>query len=125
MDFLLSVKGIGIVTASIIVAETNGFTGFTSIKQLTSYAGLDVRIRESGKWKGKSKISKHGNKYIRGALYMPSMSYKTHNKKARLFYDRINQRTGNGLIAIVAVERKLLGLMYSLWKKEEMFKEYD
>ena len=91
--------------------------------QLTSYAGLDVRINESGKWKGKSAISKRGNSHIRKALFFPAISHKTHDKTAGKFYERIKAKKGIGMVAAVAVEQKLLRLMFSLWKKEEMFQE--
>ena len=123
MEYLLSIPGVGLVTATVIVAETNGFAAFESIKQLTSYSGLDIRISESGKWKGKSKISKQGNSHIRKALYMPSLSKIRHDKKTEQFYERLKEKKGVGMVAVVAVARKLLGLMYSLWKKEEMYKE--
>jgi len=122
IEYLLSIPGVGLLTAATIVAETNGFAAFESIKQLTSYAGLDVRIAESGKWKGKSKISKRGNSYIRKALFMPSLSKIRHNQQTKQFYERLKEKKGIGMIATVAVERKLLGLMFSLWKKEEMYR---
>jgi transposase len=121
IGYLDSIPGIGLVTAAVIVAETNGFATFESIKQLTSYAGLDVRIQESGNWKGKSKISKRGNRHIRKALFMPSLSKRRNDLPTRHFFERLKEKKGNGMIAIVAVERKLLGLMFSLWKKEEMY----
>ena len=123
MDFLLSIPGIGLVSATTIVAETNGFATFESIKQLTSYAGLDVKISESGTWKGKSKISKQGNSHIRKVLYMPALSKIVHDKKTKLFYERLKEKKGVGMIAVVAIMRKLLGLMYTLWKKEEIYKD--
>ena len=121
IEYLLSIPGVGLLTAATLVAETNGFAAFDSIKQVTSYAGLDIRIAESGKWKGKSTISKRGNSHIRKVLFMPSLSQKTHDPTTRRFYDRLKEKKGIGMIATVAVERKLLGLMFSLWKKEEMF----
>jgi len=123
MKYLLSIPGVGLLTAAIIVAETNGFATFESIKQLTSYAGLDVRIAESGKWKGKSKISKRGNSHIRKALFMPSLAKIKHNHETKQFFERIKEKKAVGMIAVVAVERKLLGLMFSLWKKEEMYRQ--
>ena len=44
-----------------VIAETKGFAEISSIKQLSSYAGYDVQLRASGKWEGKSRISKKGN----------------------------------------------------------------
>lgn len=121
IGYLLSIPGVGLLTAATVVAETNGFSTFENIKQATSFAGLDVRIQESGIWKGKSKISKRGNSHIRKALFMPALSKKTHDSKTKQFYDRLKAKKGVGMIAAVAVERKLLGLMFSLWKKEEMY----
>jgi transposase len=121
MGYLDSIPGVGLITAAVIVAETNGFATFESIKQLTSYAGLDVRIAESGKWKGKSKISKRGNSHIRKALYLPAISKKTHDPATKHFFERLKEKKGIGKIATLAVERKLLRLMFSLWKKEEMY----
>jgi transposase len=62
------------LTAVTVVAETHGFANVESIKQLVVYAGLDVRICESGNWKGLSRIGKSRNSHIRGALYMPAMA---------------------------------------------------
>lgn len=121
IEYIDSIKGVGFLTAVIIVAETNGFAGFTSIKQLTSFAGLDVRIAESGKWKGKSKISKKGNSHIRKALFMPSFSKVKYDPKTKQYYDRLSEKKGIKMMAAIAVQRKLLGLMYTLWKKQEMF----
>jgi transposase len=121
MEYPMSIPGVGLLTTVTIVAETNGFAEFTSIKQLTSYAGFDIRIEESGQWKGRSRISKRGNSHIRKALFMPALSKMRKDEKTRQFYNRLKEKKGIGKVAIVAVERKLLALMYSLWKKEEMF----
>ena len=59
---LESISGISFVSAATVVGETLGFTGFTNAKQLTSYAGFDVVLKESGAYKGKTRISKKGKK---------------------------------------------------------------
>jgi transposase len=118
---LISIPGVQLLTAAIIVAETSGFETFENIKQLTSYAGLDVRIQESGKWRGKTKISKQGNSHIRKALYMPAISKITSDIATKEFYERLVGANKTKMSAVIAVERKLLGLMFSLWKKQEMY----
>lgn len=118
-----SVKGLGILTVLTIVAETNGFHDFSSSKQLVSYSGYDVVENQSGKFQGKTRISKKGNVHIRTNLYMASIGVIS--KKIKPFYGlylRLIQR--NGRIkkkAMVAVQRKLLVLIYTLWKKNEAF----
>ena len=115
---LESFPGISFVSAATVVGETLGFTGFTNAKQLTSYAGFDVVLKESGAYKGKTRISKKGNKNIRAALYMPAMTAVRCNPTLRKFYQRLKPTKAKPMIALVAVERKLLVLMYSLWKNE-------
>ena len=115
---LESIPGISFVSAATVVGETLGFTGFSNAKQLTSYAGFDVVLKESGAYKGKTKISKKGNKNIRRALYMPAMTAARCNPTLKTFYDRVKPTKAKPMIALVAVERKLLVLMYSLWKNE-------
>jgi transposase len=122
LSYVLSIKGVGLITAVTVIAETNGFATVNSIKQLTSYAGLDVKIRESGKWKGKSKISKKGNRYIRKALYFPTFSKIQHDELTNKKYQKLKEKKGIPMVAAVAQQRKLLGLIYTLWKKQEMFR---
>ena len=120
---IMTVPGISFTTIVNVISETQGFSNTTSIKQLTSFAGYDIRQRESGKWKGKSKISKKGNSHIRASLYMPSLSAKTHSKTYGEFYNRINLKKQNGKISSTAVQRKLLGLIYTLWKNDIIYIE--
>lgn len=62
---LATIKGIGMITMVTILAETICFDQFHSAKQLVSYAGYDVFQRQSGtSIKGKTRISKKGNRYI-------------------------------------------------------------
>ena len=63
VKLLCSIPGIGLLTAATILGETNGFELIRNKRQLTSYAGLDVKEKQSGtSVKGKPKISKQGNR---------------------------------------------------------------
>ncbi len=111
-------KGVGFQTVVLVIAETNGFEGILNRRQIASYVGLDVRENQSGKKAGKSSISKHGNKYIRKGLYMPALSCKKYDKKMKDLYERVLERHGgkNKKVAIIAVMRKILHIIYALWK---------
>jgi len=100
---------------------TNGFEAIYNQKQLTSYAGLDVKIKESGKYIGKSKISKQGNAHIRRVLHFPAQTAIIHNKPMSVFYKRVNDKKKKPMIAGVGVQRKLLCLIYTLWKNDTTF----
>ena len=118
---VMSIPGVGFITAVTIIGETQGFDNFSSIKQLTAYAGYDPQQRESGEFKGKARMSKKGNKYIREALYMSSLSAISHSETFKNFYNRLYEKKGNGLIALGGVQRKLLILIYTLWKNDTEF----
>ena len=118
---ITTIPGVAFLTAITIIAETNGFNSITSIKQLSSYAGYDVSIKESGKWKGKARISKKGNSHIRKAMYMPFLSSIRFTETYSRFYERVNENKVSGLIAGTAIQRKLLGLIYTLWKNDTVY----
>jgi len=118
-----SVPGLGVISVLTIVAETNGFSQIKSMKQLESYGGYDVIENSSGDYRGKTKISKRGNVHLRTATYMPTVTVI--GKKLEPFYSfycRLVKRNGGiKKKAMVAVQRKLLVLVYTLWKKNEKF----
>lgn len=118
-----SVKGLGLITVLTIVAETNGFAQITSRKQLASYAGYDIIDNQSGQWQGRSRMSKQGNARIRQVMYMAALSL-IRTKQGPLYdlYHRVRQR--NPRIykkANVAVQRKLLLLVFTLYKKQQRY----
>jgi transposase len=77
------IEGVGFMTIVSIIAETNGFVLIENVKQLASYAGLDVVYNESGLKRHKTTISKKGNRYLRKAIYMPALSACQHNPKLK------------------------------------------
>jgi transposase len=117
IDKVCQVKGLGLITVSTIVAETNGFELFTSRSQLASYAGYDVVQRQSGSSiNGKTRISKKGNRYIRRALHCPALTVVRYEPHFAQLYQRVFERTAIKMKGLVAVQRKLLLLTYTLFK---------
>jgi transposase len=117
-----SVKGLGLLTVVTVAVETNQFELFMNTRQLTSYAGYDIVENQSSDRVGKTKISKHGNAHIRRALYMPALNVvRWEVGRFKKTYDRIFQRSFIPMKAYVAIQRKLLCLIYTLWKKNEAF----
>lgn len=115
--YLSSIKGVGSITIATVIAETNGFSLFRSISQLVSYAGYDVVENQSGNRVGKTRISKKGNSRIRRVLHMPAFNVVRHNVGGfKAFFERIIAKHHLKMKGYVAVQRKLLALMYTLWK---------
>ncbi|MEO5585618.1 MAG: IS110 family transposase [Flavobacteriales bacterium] len=121
---LCTIPGCGITTVTAIVAETGGFQVFESAKQLTSYAGYDIVHNESGtSVLSKTRISKKGNRYIRHHMYLPAMSASRHIPEFNALKERVKDRTKIPMKAQVAIQRKLLILMYTLWKNDAVYEK--
>ena len=119
VDRIIPIKGLGMLTIATVIAETNGFALIRNQQQLVSYAGYDVVENQSGAHQGKTKMSKKGNRHIRRALHMPAFTAVRHHSPALSnLYHRL---IGNGKLkmqAYVAVQKKLLILIYALWKND-------
>jgi transposase len=123
---LCSLTGVGVLTATSVLGETNGFELIRNRRQLASYAGFDVKEKQSGtSVKGKPKISKKGNKYLRKAMHLPALSAIRHDERFKAVFTRIVSRHGIKMKAAVAVQRKLLEMMFTLYKTNTKYdKEY-
>jgi len=120
---IATAKGLGETTVVCIIAETQGFHLIENRKQLVGYSGLDVKAEQSGKEDPRHHISKKGNAHIRAALYMPALVAVCHNRQIKQAYGRICQKHPNEkMIGVTAAMRRLLLLIYTLWKNGE---EYD
>lgn len=120
---ITDIKGIGNITVATVLAETNGFALFSSIAQVVSYAGYDVVENQSGNHQGKTRISKKGNSHIRRAMHMPAFNMiRLDVGNFKPFFERILGRHNQKMKAYVAVQKKLLVLIYTIWKKNEPFK---
>jgi len=124
VEHLLTIKGIGLKTIAIVLGETQGFALIKNQRQLTSYCGYDVVRRESGtSIKGKTRISKKGNSNIRSAMHFPAMVATRFNPKMKEIYKRLLNNKKEKKVALVALQRRLLVLMYALWKSDQPYKE--
>jgi transposase len=121
-----SITGIGNLTAVTILGETNGFELIRNKRQLTSYAGLDIKEKQSGtSVKGKPCISKKGNKHLRKAMHLPALSAIKNDERFKAIFARIVSKHGIKMKAAVAVQRKLLEMVYIIYKTGVAYdKEY-
>ncbi|BAU53593.1 Transposase IS116/IS110/IS902 family protein [Mucilaginibacter gotjawali] len=126
IDTITTIPGVGKLTAVIVLAETNGFELIKSKKQLVSYSGMDIRLKDSGtSVKGKPRISKKGNRHLRKAMYMPALAAMRFNEHHKTVFVRLVSKHGIKMKAAVAVQRKILELIYVIYKTDKAFdKDY-
>lgn len=117
-----TIKGLAMLSFAVIAAETNGFALFENAASLVSFAGYDVVENESGKHTGKTKISKKGNSRIRRILHMPALNaVREDQPQFKKLFERVYDRTRIKMKGYVAVQKKLLVMIYYLWKKNEKY----
>ncbi|WP_046311785.1 IS110 family transposase [Pontibacter korlensis] len=122
VEKMRSVKGVGLKTVAVLLAETNGFATFERQGQLVSYAGYDVVEHQSGQRSGRSRISKKGNAHIRRAMHLPAFTVVRYKEPVfTALYERLVKRGKTKMQAYVAVQRKLLVLLWTLWRKNEAY----
>ena len=111
-----SIPGVAKLTTVIVLAETNAFDLVTSRKQASSYGGFDIIEKQSGtSVKGKPKMSKRGNRHLRKAMYMPALAAIRCDERFKAIFTRLVSKHGIKMKAAVAVQRKLLELIYTVW----------
>ena len=126
VDLICSIPGVGLLTAATVLAETNGFELIRNKRQLTSYAGLDIKEKQSGtSIKGKPRISKRGNRHLRTAMYLPALAAIRHEERFKNLFIRLVSKHGIKMKAAVAVQRKLLEMIYTVYKTNTIYnKDY-
>jgi transposase len=102
----------------VIRYEIDEIERFSSAKKLYSYAGLIPSTYSSGERIYHGRITKQGNKYLRWAMTEAAQVAAANSSCLRRYYVRIKSRKGSNA-AIIALARKLLGIVYCIWNESE------
>jgi transposase len=80
--------------------------------EVVAYAGLDLEVRESGKWKGQTKLSKRGSGRLRRILYMATVRcIRLKDSAFGAYYHRLVARGMKKREAMMAVMRKMVMIL--------------
>lgn len=120
--FLLSIPGIGPVTAAIFLSEIEDVDAYISARQMAAHAGLTPRHRVSGtSVRGRAKMSKMGNALLRKSLYLPACVARRFNPIIKEFSQRLIDAGKSEMVVLGACMRKLLHIAYGVMKNKEVF----
>jgi transposase len=92
-----------------------------SPKQWISFSGLDVSVRESGHWKGKGKLTKRGNSYLRKRLYQAAWGAIMNDSNFKDYYDLLRKEGKKYIEALTVIVRKLITIMFNLSLNKDNF----
>jgi len=116
-ESLIGIKGIAQTSAIQLLGELAGLDPSMTVRQWVALSGLDPEHRESGtSVHPRSHISRHGNRHLRRALYMPALSGARFDPHFRAFYQQLQNRQKTKLQALMAVARKLLHAIFGIFK---------
>lgn len=122
--YLLSIPGIGVITAAGFLAEVGDLGRYQHWRQLQKLAGLNLVEESSGQKKGTRTISKRGRCGLRNLLYQASLVLVAKNKEFKALYHYLLTRSENPLHkkqALIAVSLKLLRVMFTLGRKKRFY----
>ena len=116
-DLLLTVKGIGEVTAYTLIGELPEL-GQIDNKKISALVGIAPFCRDSGTMRGK-RSTWGGRAQVRTALYMAALSASRYNPTIKIFYERLLMNGKCKKTALVACMRKLLTIINTMVKNNE------
>lgn len=119
---LLTVPGIGLITAAEIYCEMGDLSAFTNAGQIIKKAGTNPTIKQSGVKGGYyGRISKQGNANLRRAVYTAGRSLCIHNKALMPFYSRLKEKGKKPGMIYIAMGNKFLKIAFAMLKNQQPF----
>ncbi len=117
---LTSMPGIGLRTASVLIAELTG-KAFTSSAALASYAGLAPTTRQSGTSIKSERVSHSGNKRLKRALFLSAFAAIRTDPVSRAYYDRKRNQGKRHNQAIIALAHRRLTVLYAMLRDASLY----
>lgn len=123
LEIITSVKGISSGTGTTFLAEIGKIENYETHKHLIAYAGIDPSVYQSGKYEGKSRISKRGNRHLRRILWLMTVSVILNNKNFRDFYQKKKESGLPYKKAVIATMHKLVRMLFAMLSNRQHYME--
>lgn len=119
---ITTIPGIGNILGAIIIGEVGDISRFDSAPKLVAYAGLDVRVNQSGQFSGtQMKISKKGSPYLRRAIWTAANRAAFIDPVLSEYYQSLRARGKHHLTAVGAVARKLCNIIFAVLRDDKPY----
>lgn len=117
-----TISGIGDVLGAIIIGEIGDISRFDSAPKLVAFAGLDVKVNQSGQFVGtQMKITKKGSPYLRRAIWLASSRAAFSDPVLSEYYQSLKTRGKHHLTAIGAVSRKMCNIIFAVLRDNKPY----
>ena len=119
---ITTISGIGETLGAIIISEIGDINRFNAPNKLVAFAGLDVRVNQSGEFSGtRNKISKRGSPYLRRAIWLASTRAAFCDPVLSEYYQSLRARGKHHLTAVGAVARKMCNIIFVILKENRPY----
>lgn len=120
---ILTIPGVGYVTAGLILGEIGDISRFRSADALVSFSGMDLTVYESGKYKAAHMSpSKKGSVYLRYALFQVSRVIWQWNPTFRTYYEKKQAEGKHHYVILGHIQKKVARVIFSVLKSNSVFR---
>jgi transposase len=116
-----SIKGLGVISAAIILAEFGDISLFENPNQMTAYAGLDSSISQSGTSESVGKLVKRGSSHLRTTLINACMTLMIYNPTFYKYYLMKKDEGKHHRVVMTHLAKKLIRIIFHLEKTQTYF----
>jgi transposase len=120
---LTSIPGVSCFAAHLALHWFDRTIGATA-KSWIAYAGLDVSSRESGTWRGRTKLTKRGNGFLRKRLYAAAWGAVMNDAEWKAYYEFVrgkDRKERTHVEALVIIARKIVRLMHAVLQSQKAY----
>jgi len=119
---ITTIPGIGDTLGAVILSEIGDIHRFDAPGKLVAFAGLDVKVNQSGEFIGtKNKISKRGSPYLRRAIWLAAGRAAFCDPILSAYYQSLRSRGKHHLTAVGAVARKLCNIIFVILSENRAY----
>lgn len=124
-DLIISVPGVGKVTATNLIVQTNEFTNFTNARKFACYIGIAPFEHSSGtSVRGKTGVSQKANKKLKTLLQLITMNFAKVKGKTNVFKEYYQRKTKEGkskMSVLNALKNKIIHTIFAIVKNKQKF----
>ena len=120
---LLTVPGVGYRLAGLLISEIGDASEFPTADKMIKFAGLDVRVYQSGTIEKHGAIRKRGSPLLRYALFQAAEKSRIHCPKIAEFYSKKKREGKHPICALTHTARKILRIVWALLKTGQNYSQ--
>lgn len=90
-------------------------------KSWSAFIGIDLSVKQSGTWRGRSRLSKRGNAYLRKRMFQAAWGAMQGNREFKAYYTRLRAQGRSYKESLLMIARKQLRIAYTLWTQNQTY----